>query len=63
MTKQKAVLLALKIIDECNMHSEENGSCRGCPFSMNGASCMVSEGNDIPHNWNIKDKLRELIEK
>lgn len=61
MTKLKATLLALKIIKECDKHSEENGSCRECPFGING-TCLVSGGNDIPHEWQIKEKLNELID-
>ena len=66
MTKLEAVTMALKIVNECDKHDTEGGSCMNCVFGIrNGdgksAHCMVSEGNDIPHNWTIKDKLRELL--
>ena len=61
MTKQKALLSVLKIINECDKHSEENGSCKECPFAIDGVTCMASGGNDIPHTWHIKDKISNLI--
>lgn len=60
MTKLKAVTLALKIVNECQKHETDGGSCRECPFGENG-QCMVSAGNDIPTNWNAVDKLREVF--
>jgi len=61
MTKLKAVTLALKIINECQKHDNDGGSCRECPFSDESKHCIVSAGNDIPTNWNAIDKLREVL--
>ena len=63
MTRQKAVMAALKLINECDKHSEENGSCRECPLALNGNQCLVSGGNDIPHLWLLKEKLQKLLEE
>jgi hypothetical protein len=49
----------LEIVTECDKHDTEGGSCNACPFGHE-ATCLVSSGNDIPHDWSIKDKLREI---
>ena len=59
MTKLEAIKLMLEIITECDKHNEEGDSCPNCPFS-DGQNCLASSGNDIPHDWRIKDKLREI---
>lgn len=60
MTKLEAIRIMLKIVTECDKHDSESCSCASCPFGNSEGYCMVSAGNDIPHNWNIKDKLREI---
>lgn len=59
MTKLEAIRLMLEIVTECDKHDTEGGSCNACPFGHE-ATCLVSSGNDIPHDWSIKDKLREI---
>lgn len=59
MTKLEAIKLMLEIITECDKHNEEGDSCYNCPFGY-GGTCLVSDGNDVPHDWRIKDKLREI---
>lgn len=61
MTKLKAVTLALKIVNECQKHDTDGGSCRECPFDGGNGHCMVSAGNDIPMNWSAVDRLREVF--
>ena len=60
MTKLEAITLLLTITNECDRQDSEGGCCKTCPFGS-GNSCLASEGNDIPHNWNIKDRLREMV--
>lgn len=55
MTKQKALMMMLEIINECQT---SGGSCRNCAFSS-GPNCMASAGNDVPENWHINDKVYE----
>ena len=62
MTKLEAIRLMLTIVTECDRYDSEGGNtCTSCPFGSNDGYCLVSDGNDIPHNWKIKDKLRELL--
>lgn len=66
MTKLEAVTMALTIVNECDKHETEGGSCRNCVFGIRNedggyAHCMVSQGNDIPHDWIIKDKVNAML--
>lgn len=60
MTKAKALKIMLQIIYECSKHESTDTSCTECPFG-NGGRCMVSAGNDVPPEWNINEKIRELM--
>lgn len=61
MTKLEAIRIMLEIVTECDKYDSEGGNtCKICPFVNGEGLCMVSAGNDIPHDWNIKDKLREI---
>jgi hypothetical protein len=60
MTKLEAIRIMLEIVTECDKYDTEGGNtCRNCPFGHED-TCLVSAGNDIPHDWQIKDKLREI---
>ena len=60
MTKLEAIRIMLEIVTECDKYDTEGGNtCNTCPFGHEG-TCLVSAGNDIPHDWHIKDKLREI---
>lgn len=48
MTREKALMLALKIIDICKRYGAED-RCRQCPFNARG--CMVTDGNNVPTDW------------
>lgn len=45
MTREKALMLALKIVDVCKTYGGED-RCRQCPFNVNG--CFVTDGNNVP---------------
>ena len=55
MTRVKALILALKIVDVCKTYGDQN-RCPQCPFNVNG--CFVTDGNNIPTDW----RASELIE-
>ena len=48
MTREKALIMALKIVDTCKTYGNED-RCRQCPFNIKG--CIVSDGNAIPTDW------------
>jgi hypothetical protein len=48
MTKEKALITALKIIDTCKSYGNED-RCTQCPFNING--CIISGGDEIPAEW------------
>lgn len=56
MTREKALMLALKIVDVCKTYNGQD-RCRQCPFNVNG--CFVTDGNNVPSAW----RAAELIEK
>lgn len=60
MTKLEAIRIMLEIVTECDKHDSEGNSCKTCPFGSDEGSCMASAGNCIPHDWDIKDKLRGI---
>ena len=61
MTRIEAIKLMLAIVEECDKYDLEGATCSTCPFGSKDGYCLVSDGNDIPHNWKIKEKLRELV--
>lgn len=50
MRKEKALMLALKIINTCKHYSSQD-RCRQCPFNMGG--CIVS--GEIPSEWEVSE--------
>lgn len=54
MTKEKALILALKIVDACKRYGGES-RCKQCPFNVNG--CIVTDGNNIPEDWRASDLI------
>ena len=60
MTKLEAIRIMLEIVTECDRQDSEGGTCRTCPFGDDSGSCMASTGTDIPHDWTIKNKLRDI---
>ena len=47
MNKERALIIALEIIDTCRTYDEER--CIQCPFNMGG--CILTDGNNIPTDW------------
>lgn len=62
MTREKALIIALKIVNTCKKYGNED-RCRQCPFNIKG--CIVSGGNEIPTDWRTSDVVTtiELGEK
>ena len=56
MTREKALILALKIIDTCRKYGED-GRCLDCPYSYNN-DCIISPGDVIPTEWPIVENLK-----
>lgn len=57
MTKEKALIMALKIVDTCKTYGNED-RCLQCPFNING--CIVSDGNAIPTDWRVGKLMRSI---
>ena len=54
MTKEKAVILALKIANMCKKYGNDD-RCKQCPFNING--CIVTDGNNIPDDWRVSNLI------
>lgn len=54
MTREKALMLALKIVDVCKIYGAED-RCLQCPFNANG--CFVTDGNNIPSDWRVSELI------
>lgn len=57
MTREKALILALKIVDTCRTYGEED-KCTQCPFNANG--CFVTDGNNIPTDWRASELIKAI---
>lgn len=57
MTREKALLIALKIVDTCKKHGGQD-RCTQCPFNAKG--CIVTDGNNIPTDWKASNLICEL---
>lgn len=62
MTQTDAILLGLQIMKECQEHGEEAGSCYACPFGKRNGTCLLSDGNSIPKDWNLGKEIYKLVE-
>ena len=61
MTREKALMLALKIVDVCKRYGNKDRCCQ-CPFNIKG--CIVTDGNNIPSDWAAGEVITALqIEK
>lgn len=62
MTREKALMMALKIIDICKTYGNED-RCKQCPFNIKG--CILTDGNNIPSDWRAAEIIiaLELKEK
>ena len=57
MTKEKALILALKIVNTCRKYGNED-RCTQCPFNVNG--CIVTDGNNIPTDWKASELIKSI---
>lgn len=57
MRREKALMIALKIIDVCKKYGGED-RCRQCPFNVNG--CIATDGNNIPSDWRAAELINSL---
>lgn len=57
MTKEKALIMALKIVDNCKTYGNED-RCLQCPFNIKG--CIVSDGNAVPTDWRVGELMRSI---
>ena len=60
MTKQKALMIMLAVIDECQKHNDTQWNCQECVFGK-ASRCLVSGGNDIPTDWLVNEKICEWM--
>lgn len=60
MTKERALVMALKIVNECREYGND-GRCRQCPFNIGG--CIVGNGNDIPEEWHVNEVVTYTVNK
>ena len=57
MTREKALILALKIVDTCKNYGNQD-RCKQCPFNIKG--CIVIDGNNIPADWKASEIVTAL---
>ena len=57
MTREKALILALKIVDTCKNYGNQE-RCKQCPFNIKG--CIVTDGNNIPADWKASEIVTAL---
>ena len=63
MTRNNAVLTALTIVQTCEeSQNDYNGSCGNCPF-RSSVGCIVTNGDNIPTDWQINELMDKLITK
>ena len=62
MNRQKAILMMLQIVAECQDNGAEDRGCRTCAFGC-GSRCLAADGNAIPTDWLINDKVYELLKE
>lgn len=57
MTREKALMMALKIVNICKKQGNED-RCRQCPFNIKG--CIVTDGNNIPSDWRAGEIITDI---
>lgn len=60
MTREKALMMALKIIDICKTYGNED-RCKQCPFNIK--SCILTDGNNIPSDWKAAEIIATIESK
>lgn len=56
MNSNKALEMALRIVNTCKKNED---NCTQCPFNIKG--CIVSDGNDIPTQWQVSEIISRGI--
>jgi len=56
MNNNKALEMALRIVNTCKKNED---NCTQCPFNIYG--CIVSSGNEIPTEWVVQDIIDKGI--
>ena len=59
MTKEKALIKALKIVEVCKEYGSHD-RCLECPFNIGG--CIVTNGDNIPEEWRVNSIITNIIE-
>lgn len=59
MTRERALINALEIIETCRIYGDET-RCGQCPYNING--CIVTDGNNIPTEWKAANII-EIMER
>lgn len=57
MTREKALMMALKIVDVCKKYGNQD-RCTQCPFNIKG--CIVTDGNNIPGDWRASELIKAI---
>lgn len=52
MTREKALIMALKIVNTCKKYGNQD-RCKQCPFNIK--NCIVTDGNNIPADWKVAE--------
>ena len=56
MTREKALIMALKIVNTCKKYDSED-RCGQCPFNIKG--CIVSDGDGtLPTDWRASELIK-----
>ena len=61
MTKEHALLIALEIINECKTHEDSCGDCIFSDKGLKNGNCLLSDGNDIPKYWSLRQRIDEWM--
>jgi len=57
MTREKALILALTIVDVCKTYGNED-RCTQCPFNIKG--CIMTNGDNIPSDWRASELTKSI---
>jgi len=58
MTPEKALIMALEIVDTCKTYGIDEEGCLHCPFNI--AGCMMTDGNNTPKDWRASGLIKSI---
>lgn len=58
MTKERALVMALKIVEVCKEYGNDD-RCKQCPFNLGG--CIATDGNNVPSDWRVEDLISKVV--